>query len=586
MSFNNFNNINHFSNTFINKKKYSFLNSYMSPKPNESKIGKISKLKSLSLNKKKLKSTEVIPPTIYRSLSRAKQNITLVKLLSIEDNFNTILSTDKELERQKEKLDNNNLIKLVRLGLYKKKEDDDDNNNNETDKKEPESIAEKEKKNEENLEKINNENREREERVKRIFKEKLGNLEKVKTECQKLNQKINKLNDSIEEYQMEVNVLVKYSDEFDEKFLKNLNNQNQNEINDSTDNNDYFSSPNKNAEIHEKNKAKNKQFEQMNKLVIYKQKRDDKRRDLVEMITEKENIKKELENNLLEKREKCNQAKKELYNIRKQLINIYHIKLYEGLDYGNEGLISIIKDIWNLGVNVNNNFMPTYLDDACIEFLLNRARHSIEISKIRKVISDNQKEYVSYLKEWRVNNIELNTLSNGRNNDGMTLPNEGNKNIMKSSIDESDLFKTKLSDISISYLDPYPKTKEFMIKYKKKKLLKEEIPEFEVKHMKFKSMNIPMKILEKNKHIDKLKFLLQTKIEQNKQLDKKEVERLNKEFIKNQYKEKYKVNVETLFGALFGDKKNEMIIYYEKLEKEFRDGKKIIQFHQKFKIKI
>ena len=72
------------------------------------------------------------------------------------------------MERQKEKLNNNNLIKLVRLGLYKKKEEVD---NNETDKKEPETIAEKEKKNEENLDKINNENREREERVKRIFKE-------------------------------------------------------------------------------------------------------------------------------------------------------------------------------------------------------------------------------------------------------------------------------------------------------------------------------------------------------------------------------------------------------------------------------
>ena len=585
MKFNKFNSINHFSNTCINNQKYSFLNTYLSPKSNESRLERISKLKSLSLNKKKLHSSEIMPPTIFRSISRAKQNITLVKLLNIEDNFNTILSTDKEMERQKEKLNNNNLIKLVRLGLYKKKENDDDNNNNETDKNEAETIAEKEKKNEENLEKINNENREREERVKRIFKEKLGNLEKVKTECQKLNQKINKINESIEEYQMEVNVLVTYSDEFDEKFLKNLNNQNQND-NDSIDN-DYFSlSPNKNNEMHERTKAKNKHLDQMNKLAIYKQQRDDKRRDLSEMITQKENIKKELEKNLIIKREKCNQAKKELYNIRKQLINIYHIKLYEGLDYGNEGLISIIKDIWNLGVNVNNDFMPTYLDDACIEFLLNRAKHSIEISKIRQVISDNQKEYVSYLKEWRVNSNELNTLSNGRNNPGLTLPNEGHKNIMKSSTDESDLFKTKLSDISISYLDPYPKTKEFMIKYKKKKLFKEEIPEYAIKHMKFKSMNIPIKILEKNKHIDKLKFLLQTKIEQNKQLDKKEVERLNKEFIKNQYKEIFKVNVETLFGALFGDKKNEMINYYEKLEKEFRDGNKIIQFHQKFKIKV
>ena len=81
-----------------------------------------------------------------------------------------------------------------------------------------------------------------------------------------------------------------------------------------------------------------------------------------------------------------------------------------------------------------------------------------------------------------------------------------------------------------------------------------------------------------------MKYLLSMKIEQNKQNDKKEVQRLNKEFIKNNYQEKYKVNVENLFGALFGDKKNEMLIYYTKLEKEYRDGSKVIQFHTKYNI--
>jgi hypothetical protein len=476
---------------------------------------------------------------------------------------------------------------MLRLGLYKKKEaDEENNNNNQTERKEVQSIAEKEKENEENLEKINNENREKEERIKKIFKEKLTNLEKVKDECQKLNQKINKLNNIIEECQMEVNVIVKCSDEFDGKFMNNLNNQNQIEKNTSLDN-EESSIVNKN-ETNEKNKNKNKQFEQLNKLIIYKQQRDDKRKNLMEMIDEKENIKKELENDLIAKREQCNQLKKDVYNIRKKLLNIYNIKLYEGLDYGKEGLISIIKDIWNLGVNVDTNYMPTYLDDESIDFLLNKGNHSIEISKIRKVISDNEKEYTSYLKEWKINSAEISNLINNRNN--MAFPNANTElnNGMKTSYNESDLFKTKINDISLSYLDSYPKTKEFMIKYKKKhpQLFYKEIPEFDFKYTKFKSLNIPVKILAKNKHIEKLKCLLNMKIEQTKQNDKLEVERLNKEFIKNQYKEKYKVNVETLFGALFGDKKNEMLNYYSKLEKEFKEGKKIIQFHTKYKIKI
>ena len=583
------NTINDFSNTDNNGFKYTFIDSYKSPSSKINKMGKIKipKLNTLSIRKKYSNPLEVVSTGSFRSLSKASRNINLIKMLSIEDNVKDIFDTDKEMQRLREKLNKNTVIKMLRLGLYKKKENEEENNNNnKTEKMEVQSIAEKEKENEENLEKINNENREKEEKVKKIFKEKLTNLEKVKDECQKLNQQINKLNNAIEESQMEISVIVKCSNEFDEKFMNNLNNPNQIEKNISLDN-EGTSIANKN-ETNEKNKNKNKQFEQLNKLMIYKQQRDDKRKNLMEMINEKENIKKELENDLIIKREQCNQLKKDVYNIRKKLLNIYNIKLYEGLDYGKEGLISIIKDIWNLGVNVDTNYMPTYLDDDTIEFLFNKANHSIEISKIRKVISDNEKEYTSYLKEWKINSTEISTLINKRNN--MAFPNSNfeQKNGMKSSFKEDDLFKTKISDISISYLDSYPRTKEFMIKYKRRhpQLFHKEIPEFDFKYMKYKSLNIPAKILEKKKHIEKLKCLLNMKIEQNKQNDKLEVERLNKEFIKNQYKEKYKVNVETLFGALFGEKKNEMLNYYSKLEKEFKEGEKIIQFHTKHKIKI
>ena len=123
-----------------------------------------------------------------------------------------------------------------------------------------------------------------------------------------------------------------------------------------------------------------------------------------------------------------------------------------------------------------------------------------------------------------------------------------------------------------------------MIDYKKRhpNIFQREIPIEEIKNISFKSFNIPTKITEKNKYIEKLKNLLEIKIEQNKLKDKKEVERLNKEFIKNNYQERYRVNVEALFGALFGDKKNEMLLYYARLEREFRDGKKVIQFHTKY----
>ena len=289
------------------------------------------------------------------------------------------------------------------------------------------------------------------------------------------------------------------------------------------------------------------------------------------------------------KRELCNQAKKNLYIIRKQLINSYHLKLYEGLDFRGEGLSTIIKDIWNLGVNVNINYMPPYLDGPAVEFLFKKAKQSIEINRIRQVIKDNENELASYIKEWKKSNKEIKEMFEHHNQFALNANTENNEENKKNNINEEELFKTKVSDISLSYLTPYPKTKQFMIDYKKKhpNLFHKEIPGIEIKKIPFKSLNIPLKITEKNQHIEKLKYLLGIKIEQNKEKDRKEVERLNREFTKNDYKVKYEVNIETVFGALFGEeKKNEMLIYYTKLDKEFRDGKKLIQFHTKINLKI
>ena len=551
----------------------------------------------LTLKKDKIKHSEIHSPIIHRN--RGIHNLNMVKILTFEDKINDIINTDLLLEKQKEKIDNNKTIKLLRLGLYKKKEknendDDDDNktnnNNNDTnkDKDNPfNNILEKEKENEEDLEKIENENREKEMKLEKKYKDKLLDLVNIKNECININQKIININDKIEDNQLETNILSNFAEEFDKKYERKIS-QTFNEKNNDKNNNNNINNDDENFvvkksnELSEANKKKEKQFEKLNKLIIYKQQREDKKKYLKELIYEQEKKKQELENELINKKNLCNKYKKEVDIIKKELINSYHLKLYEGLISHNEGLSSIIKDIWNLGVNVDVKFMPTYLDDLSIAFLFQRAKHSIEIAKIRQVITMNEKELTLFLKEWKLNNVEINNTLNKKSNKGFYNKNDEHKNTINS-INEKELFKTKISDMSISYLDPYPKTKEFIIEYKKKhpQLFQKDLPEVDVKNLKFKSLNIPSKILEKNKNIEKMKYLLGLKIDQNKQKDKNEVQRLNKEFTKNNYQEKYKINVENLFGALFGDKKNEMLIYYSKLEKEFRDGKRTIQFHTK-----
>ena len=556
------------------QQKLSFPNIFYSP--SKSNISKYKNKNVLSLSKINNKYPDINYPITYRNRNRAKLNIKMVKILTFEEKINDILKKDLEQQKQKEKIDNNNTIKMLRLGLYKRNENNDNNYNENNKKNEFSQIMQIEKEKEEDLEKIDNENKEKEKKLEKNFREKLIDFDKIKNECLNINTKINKINEKIEDKQLDANVLTNYADKFEQKYKKQISQS----INERYNNNKEKSILNEKNEMNEINKKKDKQFEELNKLIIYKQQKEDKKKFLKEIISEKQKIKEELEKDLISKKTIYIKSKKELENIRTKLLNSYHLKLYEGLHFHNEGLATIIKDIWNLGLNVNTNFMPTYLDKTSIEFLFQRAKYSIELSKLLQTIKENEKELSCYIKEWKLNNNEINNKINQLRHSGFFNKNDEHKNT-KAITNENELFKTKISDISISYLDPYPKTKEFMIEYKKKhpNIFQKDMPDGEIRHFKFQSLGIPAKIMEKNKKIENLKNLLKFKIELNKQNDKKEVERLTKEYIKNNYQHKYKVNIETLFGALFGDKKNEMLIYYTKLEKEYRDGKKIIQFH-------
>ena len=567
---------NYFTSTIIQKKpKINF----PSLSPHQKTLNSLNFRKINSISKKRVNTERKVNETFTGNL-RVNPKIKMVKMLNFEEQVDTILNTDISLEKAKEKIDKNKTIKLMRLGLFKKKDKENENETN----NEIETIVEKEKENEEDLEKMDIENREKERKWEKKLKENLSAIEKLRQECEKLNSEINDLNDIIGDYKMESNVLTNYAEEFDKKYQEKLNNDAINKEKDKDNESIIDDSPRKRGKSQHLNL-----FQNMSKMIIIKQQREDKKKIIQEKIMEKETLKQKLENELITKRALCNKAKKNLYEVRKNLINSYHLKLYQGLEFKGEGLSTLIKEIWNLGVNVNIEFMPTYLDWPAIEFLFKKARQSIELNNLRQIIKENEVELSYYLKEWKKNDKEINKMLLNKNRFGINNNINNNENDDNKNNLESELFKTKISDISISYLDPYPKTKQFMINYKKKhpNLFNRDLPSSHFKNIPFKSLNIPLTISEKSKHIEKLKYLLEIKIEQNKRKDKNEVERIQKEFIKNNYKEKYQVNVETVFGALFGEeKKNEMLIYYTKLEKEYRDGKKIIQFHTKLNIKL
>ena len=507
---------------------------------------------------------------------KKKNDINLVEILNIDEKVSNIINTELNLKRQRIKIDENKSIQNFRLGLNKKKEEDEDDRENGKDNNTSE-ILKKEEKNEDNIEKIETDLKDKERMLEKKFGEKFNFLKKSKNDCQIINDKLSKLIEEIENNKMEEKILMDYAKDFDSNFEKNLNAKDENE-------DEYMDENNKNSNyLNDVNKKMQKEFENKNKLILFRQKRENKKKLLRENILGKEELKLKLESELIKKKDIFNQAKEEFISVRNDLINRYHMKLYEGISYHNEGLPSIIKDIWKLNVQVNTNFMPSYLDQKSIQYLFQKAKQSIEINKLRQEIKEAENDFILNLKEWKNNdNIELN------NND---YPNKKtnkffNKNDESKNLpfDESELFKTKISDISISYLEPYPKTKQFILDYRKNhpQKFKKEMPTIKFKTLKFKSWNIPSKIIEKNKKVEKLKYFLEMKLNQNEFNDKKEVERLTKEFILNNYQKKYKVNIETLFGSLFGDKKNEMLIYYSRLEKDMRDNNKLIQFHTKY----
>ena len=577
-------------------QKLSFPNLF-NLKTHSNKISSLSSQKRFYINNKKLASIK----KPFHFTKKLKNEINFIHMLDIDNSIKDTIEADLNLKKQKLKIDNNNTIKKLRLGLYKKKTENNKNdmfddktevNNDKNDENNNKvfNVIEKDKENEQSLEKIENDLKDKERIAEKKLEEKKENLNKVKNEIKIIGEKLNEINGEIDDDKMEEKILIDYADEFDANYEKSLieKDKEKEELlmeKERMENYAKFDQRNSNKSANhfmELNKKKYQEMEYMKKLNIFRQKREDKKKALRDTILQKEDKKFKLESELIKKRKILNKIKQDFHIVRNDLINKYHLKLYEGITIHNEGLPSIIKEIWKLDSEINTNYMPSYLDPLCIKFLFQKAKQSIEVNKLRKIIKDAEIDFASDLKNFVDNNEDL---INPKDIIGLKLFGKNDdRKIGNNTMEESELFKTKISDISISYLDPYPKTKQFILDYRKKNpnKFKKEMPKVEFKNLKFKSMNIPGYIIEKNKKIEKLKYLLEIKLEQNKLNDKKEVERLNKEFIINNYQEKYNVNVETLFGALFGDKKNEMLIYYARLEKDFKDNKKLIQFHTKY----
>ena len=489
---------------------------------------------------------------IFNKRYKPNKAIDMIHKLNIESNFRETFLEELKKREKREKIISNQEIIERRLGLFKKNDIySEEEKNKERDIKNFKDIS---------IEKLNY--REKEKKLEKNYKKSLNDLEILDKKLSELELNIRNLGGVIDGHKLEMNVLDQYGQKIDKKNIA-LESPVKSKLE------KLKKTPLVKKKDSDKNLGrrsslvKDSDFEMQAKLLVKRYKRDEIGKQIQSKVNDNKKI---LENMLKENedlKEQYNNKKKKINELKNELINIYHTTLFEGLDFRGEGLARIILNIWNLGGNIDMNFIPTYLDNKSIEYLFKKARQIVDMAKVKKLVNETEKDFIDHLKQWKIDN-HLNTNSNKK------LKNY--------------FFKTRVFDDDNeedSFLDYYPMTKLFMNNYKKS-LEKNNFEEGEIKNnkMSFKTLDIPNSIIEKNNKIIMMKNkqqILKNQIEMDK---KNEVIRLCKEFLFNNYQQKYKVCIDTVIGALFGEiNKDDMLNLYYSIKKENKDNLKKIEFY-------
>ena len=484
---------------------------------------------------------------------KPNKTVDMIHKLNLESNFREIFVKELKKKENREKINSNQEIIDRRLGLFKKEDSSsEEEKNKEKDIKYYKDVS---------IEKLNV--REREKKIEKNYKKnlsELGILEKQLNDCER---KIKNLSDKIDGHKLEINVIDHYGKSIDKKnvALESPVNARLEKLKKTPLAKKKSSKMNK-IVARRASVVKDINFEMEAKLIVKKYQRDEKEKKIKFKVDNDEKQLENLNNQFTDLKEKCNNQKKKVYDLKSDLINIYHTTLFEGLDFRGEGLVRIILNIWNLGENIDMNFIPSYLDNKAIEYLFKKARQIVEMDKMKKSVKESEKDFVKNIKQWK---------------------NENHLNISTNKKLKNYFFKTRIidnDDEEDSFLDYYPMTKLFMNNYKKTHESNMENDDIVYSKKPFKSLDIPNFIIEKNNKIINLRNkqqILKNQIEMDK---KAEVIRLCKEFLFNNYEQKYKVCIDTIIGALFGEgQKDDMLNYYYTIKKENRDNLKKIEFY-------
>jgi len=255
------------------------------------------------------------------------------------------------------------------------------------------------------------------------------------------------------------------------------------------------------------------------------------------------------------------EIKKEENIVVRKLMAHYETLLYQGEEVRNEGLIWIIKAIWNLGENVPMSFIPPFLDFQSIEFLFQYAHKSIELENVKKILNELKNKL-----QIKIHKLFYTSKSPGRYSSSFEFKTDL---IKRNTISQRSIKEHNFINAYINGSDTDEENKNFG-----------SLKEMENMIGKKKSV-INLNKLQGIDRIEELKIKIKSIEKEISNLKKNETLRLFKEFVENDYSNKYHVSIDTVLAALLGEhSKNIEVNKYSKYKKEYLEELKNIRFYQ------
>ena len=313
---------------------------------------------------------------------------------------------------------------------------------------------------------------------------------------------------------------------------------------------------NKNSQDFQRLESFEKNIKKSNKKKKYDSFMKDQNERMEKLKEDKKDIEEKI--NLIElEMEKNKKEEKILVN---KLMMSYKESLFKGTNVKNEGLVWIIKAIWNLGENVPMSFMPNFLDSESIDYLFKLAlKHNSLEALIKKKLEVKIKlKKKIFTKSHFLKSQE----DNDDNEDNVEKTNEIINNNKSLSV------KAKL----VLRLEKETKLLE---RGKKKDVYRALVKKFKGSENKFEIINMPEIFM-----IKKLENKIKKAREELLELKRNEINRIIKCFLENNYENKYHTNIETVLAALIGeDEKDTEMNRYNIAKKNYFASIRQIRFY-------